>query len=241
MIFFPAIDLKDGQCVRLEKGDMDKATIFDSDPASRAKSFLKAGCSWLHLVDLNGAFEGKPINQKAVENIIKNVKINIQLGGGIRSFETIDLWLNTGINRVILGTMALTNPDFVIKACKKYPGKIAVGIDARDGMVAVEGWVKQTKINALELAKKFEDVGVSAIIYTDINRDGILTGPAIKETVELADRINIPVIVSGGVSSIDDVKEIKNKDCSGIIGIISGRAIYEHRLDVSECNKILGK
>jgi phosphoribosylformimino-5-aminoimidazole carboxamide ribotide isomerase len=241
MIFFPAIDLKDGQCVRLEKGEMDKATIFDSDPTSRAKSFLKAGCSWLHLVDLNGAFEGKPINQKAVENIIKNVKINIQLGGGIRNFETIDLWLNTGINRVILGTMALTNPDFVIKACKKYPGRIAVGIDARDGMVAVEGWVKQTKINALELAKKFENVGVSAIIYTDINRDGILTGPAIKETVELADRINIPVIVSGGVSSLDDVKEIKNKGCSGIIGIISGRAIYDYRLDVSECNKILGK
>ena len=241
MIFFPAIDLKDGQCVRLEKGDMDKATIFDSDPASRAKSFLKAGCSWLHLVDLNGAFEGKPINQKAVENIIKNVKINIQLGGGIRSIEIIDLWLNKGINRVILGTMALINPDFVIKACKKYPGKIAVGIDARDGMVAVEGWVKQTKINALELAKKFEDVGVSAIVYTDINRDGILTGPAIKETVELADSINIPVIVSGGVSSIEDVKEIKNNGCSGIIGIISGRAIYEHRLDVSECNKILGK
>jgi phosphoribosylformimino-5-aminoimidazole carboxamide ribotide isomerase len=241
MIFFPAIDLKDGQCVRLEKGDMDKATIFDSDPVSRAKSFLKAGCSWLHLVDLDGAFEGKPINQKAVENIIKNVKINVQLGGGIRSFEIIDLWLNKGINRVILGTMALINPDFVIKACKKYPGRIAVGIDARDGMVAVEGWVKQTKINALELAKKFEDVGVSAIIYTDINRDGILTGPAIKETVELADSINIPVIVSGGVSSIEDVKEIKNNGCSGIIGIISGRAIYDHRLDVSECNKILGK
>ena len=241
MIFFPAIDLKDGQCVRLEKGDMDKATIFDSDPVSRAKFFLKAGCSWLHLVDLNGAFEGKPINQKAVENIIKNVKINIQLGGGIRSFETIDLWINKGINRVILGTMALINPDFVIKACKKYPGRIAVGIDARDGMVAVEGWVKQTKINVLELAKKFEDVGVSAIIYTDINRDGILAGPAIKETVELADSINIPVIVSGGVSSIEDVKKIKNKRCSGIIGIISGRAIYDHRLDVSECNKILGK
>ena len=241
MIFFPAIDLKDGQCVRLEKGDMNKATIFDSDPVSRAKSFLKAGCSWLHLVDLNGAFEGKPINQKAVENIIKNVKINIQLGGGIRSFEIIDLWLNKGINRVILGTMALINPDFVIKACKKYPGRIAVGIDARDGMVAVEGWVKQTKINALELAKKFEDVGVSAIVYTDINRDGILTGPAIKETVELADSINIPVIVSGGVSSIEDVKEIKNNGCLGIIGIISGRAIYDNRLDVSECNKILGK
>jgi len=241
MIFFPAIDLKDGQCVRLEKGDMDKSTIFDSDPVSRAQSFLEAGCSWLHLVDLNGAFEGKPINQQAVENIIKNVNINIQLGGGIRSLETIDMWINTGINRVILGTMALTKPDLVIKACKKFPGKIAVGIDARDGMVAVEGWVKQTKIKALDLVKKFEDVGVSAIIFTDINRDGILTGPAIKETVELAESINIPIIVSGGVSSIEDIKEIQSKNCSGITGVISGRAIYDNRIDIYECNKILGK
>ena len=146
MILFPAIDLKDGQCVRLEKGDMDKSTIFDSDPVSRAQSFLESGCSWLHLVDLNGAFEGKPINQQIVEDIIKNVNIKIQLGGGIRSLETIDMWINTGITRVILGTMALTKPDLVIKACKKFPGKIAVGIDARDGMVAVEGWAKQTKI-----------------------------------------------------------------------------------------------
>ena len=241
MIFFPAIDLKDGQCVRLEKGDMDRATIFDSDPVSRAKSFLISGCSWLHLVDLNGAFQGKPVNQQAVENIIKNVDINIQLGGGIRNLETIDLWINTGIDRVILGTMALTKPDLVISACKKYPGKIAVGIDARKGMVAVEGWVKQTKIKALELVKKFEDVGVSAIIYTDINRDGILTGPAINETIELAESINIPVIVSGGVSSIEDIKEIQSKNCSGIMGVISGRAIYDNRIDIYECNKILGK
>ena len=241
MIFFPAIDLKDGQCVRLEKGDMDKATIFDSDPVSRAKSFLISGCSWLHLVDLNGAFQGKPVNQQAVENIIKNVDINIQLGGGIRNQETIDLWINTGIDRVILGTMALTKPDLVISACKKYPGKIAVGIDAREGMVAVEGWVKQTKIKALDLVKKFEDVGVSAIIYTDINRDGILTGPAINETIELAESINIPVIVSGGVSSIEDIKEIQSKNCSGIMGVISGRAIYDNRIDIYECNKILGK
>ena len=241
MIFFPAIDLKDGQCVRLEKGDMDRATIFDSDPVSRAKSFLISGCSWLHLVDLNGAFPGKPVNQKAVENIIKNVDINIQLGGGIRNQETIDLWINTGIDRVILGTMALTKPDLVISACKKYPGKIAVGIDAREGMVAVEGWVKQTKIKALDLVKKFEDVGVSAIIYTDINRDGILTGPAINETIELAESINIPVIVSGGVSSIEDIKEIQSKNCSGIMGVISGRAIYDNRIDIYECNKILGK
>ena len=241
MIFFPAIDLKDGQCVRLEKGDMDRATIFDSDPVSRAKSFLISGCSWLHLVDLNGAFQGKPVNQQAVENIIKNVDINIQLGGGIRNQETIDLWINTGIDRVILGTMALTKPDLVISACKKYPGKIAVGIDAREGMVAVEGWVKQTKIKALDLVKKFEDVGVSAIIYTDINRDGILTGPAINETIELAESINIPVIVSGGVSSIEDIKEIQSKHCSGIMGVISGRAIYDNRIDIYECNKILGK
>ncbi|MDG2268762.1 MAG: 1-(5-phosphoribosyl)-5-[(5-phosphoribosylamino)methylideneamino]imidazole-4-carboxamide isomerase [Alphaproteobacteria bacterium] len=241
MIFFPAIDLKDGQCVRLEKGDMDRATIFDSDPVSRAKSFLISGCSWLHLVDLNGAFQGKPVNQKAVENIIKNVDINIQLGGGIRNLKTIDLWINTGINRVILGTMALTKPDLVISACKKYPGKIAVGIDAREGMVAVEGWVKQTKIKALDLVKTFEDVGVSAIIYTDINRDGILTGPAINETIELAESINIPVIVSGGVSSIEDIKEIQSKHCSGIMGVISGRAIYDNRIDIYECNKILGK
>jgi len=241
MIFFPAIDLKDGQCVRLEKGDMDRATIFDSDPVSRAKSFLISGCSWLHLVDLNGAFQGKPVNQQAVENIIKNVDINIQLGGGIRNLETIDLWINTGIDRVILGTMALTKPDLVISACKKYPGKIAVGIDAREGMVAVEGWVKQTKIKALDLVKKFEDVGVSAIIYTDINRDGILTGPAINETIELAESINIPVIVSGGVSSIEDIKEIQSKNCSGIMGVISGRAIYDNRIDIYECNKILGK
>ena len=241
MIFFPAIDLKDGQCVRLEKGDMDRATIFDSDPVSRAKSFLISGCSWLHLVDLNGAFQGKPVNQQAVENIIKNVDINIQLGGGIRNLETIDLWINTGIDRVILGTMALTKPDLVISACKKYPGKIAVGIDARKGMVAVEGWVKQTKIKALDLVKKFEDVGVSAIIYTDINRDGILTGPAINETIELAESINIPVIVSGGVSSIEDIKEIQSKNCSGIMGVISGRAIYDNRIDIYECNKILGK
>ena len=241
MIFFPAIDLKDGQCVRLEKGDMDRATIFDSDPVSRAKSFLISGCSWLHLVDLNGAFQGKPVNQQAVENIIKNVEINIQLGGGIRNLETIDLWINTGIDRVILGTMALTKPDLVISACKKHPGKIAVGIDAREGMVAVEGWVKQTKIKALDLVKKFEDVGVSAIIYTDINRDGILTGPAINETIELAESINIPVIVSGGVSSIEDIKEIQSKNCSGIMGVISGRAIYDNRIDIYECNKILGK
>ena len=241
MIFFPAIDLKDGQCVRLEKGDMDRATIFDSDPVSRAKSFLISGCSWLHLVDLNGAFQGKPVNQQAVENIIKNVDINIQLGGGIRNLETIDLWINTGIDRVILGTMALTKPDLVISACKKYPGKIAVGIDAREGMVAVEGWVKQTKIKALDLVKTFEDVGVSAIIYTDINRDGILTGPAINETIELAESINIPVIVSGGVSSIEDIKEIQSKNCSGIMGVISGRAIYDNRIDIYECNKILGK
>lgn len=241
MLFFPAIDLKDGQCVRLKQGEISQATIFDTDPIARAQSFLDAGCSWLHLVDLNGAFEGRPINQKVVENILENVNIKIQLGGGIRSFKTIDLWLSLGINRVILGTMALNNPDLVIRACKKYPEKIAVGIDAREGMVAVEGWVKQSKIKAIDLAKKFEDAGVCAIIYTDITRDGVLTGPSIDETVTLAKSVNIPIIVSGGVSSIEDIKEIKTKESSGIIGAISGRAIYDNRLNISECNKVLEK
>jgi phosphoribosylformimino-5-aminoimidazole carboxamide ribotide isomerase len=241
MIFFPAIDLKDGQCVRLKQGEISQATIFDSDPTSRAKSFLEAGCSWLHLVDLNGAFEGRPVNQKAIENILENVDIKIQLGGGIRSFETIELWLSLGISRIILGTMALNNPDLVVRACKKYPEQIAVGLDAREGMLAVEGWVKQSKIKALDLAKKFEDVGVSAIIYTDISRDGILSGPAIEETVVLAESVSIPVIVSGGVSSIKDIIEIKEKESTGILGVISGRAIYDDLLNVSECNKVLEK
>lgn len=241
MIFFPAIDLKDGNCVRLKQGDMLQSTIFDSDPVSRARSFNESGCSWLHLVDLNGAFEGKPINHKAVQNIIKNVDINIQLGGGIRNLETIDFWINSGIDRLIIGTMALKKPELVIEACKKYPGKIAVGIDVRDGKIATEGWVDQSQISALDLVKKFENAGVSAIIYTDICRDGILIGPALEETLEFVENTNIPIIISGGISSLEDIIEIKAKANKGVLGVISGRAIYDNLINVSDCVRILGK
>ena len=240
MIFFPAIDLKDGKCVRLKQGDILKSTIFDSDPVARAESFHDAGCSWLHLVDLNGAFEGKPINHQIVEKIIKSVDIKIQLGGGVRSFDTIDFWMNAGIKRLIIGTMALKKPELVIEACEKYPGKIALGIDVRDGKIATEGWVEQSQISAVDLVKKFEDVDVSAIIYTDISRDGILMGPALEETLKFSDRTNIPIIISGGVSSEKDIIEIKKRANDKILGVISGRAIYDNRLNIHACNKILG-
>lgn len=241
MIFFPAIDLKDGNCVRLKQGDMLQSTIFDLDPVARAKSFYEAGCSWLHLVDLNGAFEGKPVNHEIVESIIKNVDLKIQLGGGIRNLDTVDFWMKAGISRLIIGTMALKEPDLVIEACKKYPGKIAVGIDVRNGKIATEGWVEQSQISAIDLVKKFEMVDVSAIIYTDISRDGVLLGPALEETLDFTKNTNIPIIISGGVSSKKDIIEIKKRANSGILGVISGRAIYDNRLSISECNKILGK
>ncbi|MBH87708.1 MAG: 1-(5-phosphoribosyl)-5-[(5-phosphoribosylamino)methylideneamino]imidazole-4-carboxamide isomerase [Pelagibacterales bacterium] len=241
MIFFPAIDLKDGKCVRLKQGDISRSTVFDLDPVARAKSFYDAGCSWLHLVDLNGAFEGKPINHKIVESIIKNVDIKIQLGGGIRNLDTIDFWIKAGIKRLIIGTMALKKPELVIEACKKYPGKIALGIDVRNGKIATEGWVEQSQISAMDLVKKFKSVNVSAIIYTDISRDGILMGPALEETLVFAKNTNIPTIISGGVSSEKDIRQIKKMANEGILGVISGRAIYDNRLNVSECNKILGK
>jgi len=241
MIFFPAIDLKDGQCVRLIKGDLNTSTIFDSDPVKRAQSFIDAGCKWFHLVDLNGAVQGKPVNRASVEEILRNVNINIQLGGGIRDIDTIDFWINLGISRIVLGTLALKNPKIVELACKKYPGRIAVGLDTRNGMVAVKGWLEQSQIKALDLAKKYKDIGVSAIIYTDINRDGVLLGPAIKETVNFARNINIPVIISGGVTSIKDLIEIKKYEDDGIMGAISGRAIYDNRLDISESNILMEK
>ena len=241
MIFFPAIDLKDGKCVRLKQGDLLQSTVFDLDPLARAQSFYDAGCSWLHLVDLNGAFEGKPINHKIVEKIIKEIDIKIQLGGGIRTLDTIDFWINAGIKRLIIGTMALKKPGLVIDACKKYPGRIAIGIDVRNGKIATEGWVEQSQISAIDLVKKFESVNVSAIIYTDISRDGVLKGPALEETLDFANNTNIPIIISGGVSSEKDIIEIKKKAGKGILGVISGRAIYDNRLNVTECNKILGK
>ena len=241
MIFFPAIDLKDGKCVRLKQGDLLQSTVFDLDPVARAQSFYDAGCSWLHLVDLNGAFEGKPINHKIVEKIIKEIDIKIQLGGGIRTLDTIDFWINAGIKRLIIGTMALKKPGLVIDACKKYPGKIAIGIDVRNGKIATEGWVEQSQISAIDLVKKFESVNVSAIIYTDISRDGVLKGPALEETLDFANNTNIPIIISGGVSSEKDIIEIKKKASKGILGVISGRAIYDNRLNITECNKILGR
>jgi phosphoribosylformimino-5-aminoimidazole carboxamide ribotide isomerase len=238
VIIFPAIDLKDGQCVRLFKGDMDKATIYNTDPAAQAKAFETAGFKWLHLVDLNGAVEGKPVNDAAVSNILKSVSIPVQLGGGIRDIATIGTWLRKGINRVILGTVALKNPALVKDACKQFPGRIVVGIDARDGKVAVEGWAKTSEVRALDLALKFEDCGVSAIVYTDIDRDGTSVGLNVESTVDLAYALTTPVIASGGVSAISDLEELKREAGAGIEGVICGRALYDGRIDAKAALKL---
>lgn len=227
MILYPAIDLKDGKCVRLLRGEMDQATVFSDKPWQQAKKFEEAGFHWLHLVDLNGAFEGKPVNAKAVSDILANVNMLTQLGGGIRDLQTIDAWLNAGINRVILGTAALKNPNLVVQACRRFPEQIAVGIDAKGGKVATDGWANVSEVSAIDLALKFEDAGVSAIIYTDINRDGAMEGPNIEETVKLAERLSTPVILSGGISKLADVQEVKQHQASGIEGIIIGRALYD--------------
>lgn len=232
MIIYPAIDLKDGSCVRLYQGDMAKATVFSNSPRLQAKTFEDAGFKWIHMVDLNGAFEGRPVNSDAVRDILNTINIPIQLGGGIRDIETIAMWLDLGVSRIILGTAALKNPELIKTSAKQYPGKIAVGIDAKDGYVATEGWADVSEISAIDLAKKFEDAGVSTIIYTDISRDGTLTGANIDETLKLAENINIPVILSGGISSMDDIKEAMKFQSSGITGIITGRAIYDGRIDI---------
>lgn len=234
MIIFPAIDLKDGACVRLEKGEMGKATVFSRDPAAQGLAFQQQGFEWIHIVDLNGAFEGKPVNIDAVKSILASVTIPLQLGGGIRDIATIKQWLEAGVARVILGTIALRNPQLVKDACRLYPGKIAVGIDGRGGKVAVEGWAETSEIGVIDLAKKFEDAGVSAIIYTDINRDGILQGPDLEGTKLLAESINTPVIASGGVSSADDIRQLKKIETSGIMGVIVGRAFYDGRITPEE-------
>lgn len=230
LILFPAIDLKDGNCVRLYKGDMEQSKVFSNNPAQQALEFANAGFSWLHLVDLNGAFEGKPINGEAIKSIRQAIDLPIQLGGGIRDMKTAEYWLELGINRLILGTAAVKNPEFVMQACKAFPNKIAVGVDARSGMVATEGWAEQSDINAVDLCKKFEDIGVSAIIYTDIDRDGALQGVNVTATAALAQAINIPVIASGGVSGYDDITALRKVQHTGIIGVISGKALYEGRL-----------
>ena len=238
MIFFPAIDLKDGQCVRLLRGEMDKATVFNHEPASQAIIFEKNNSKWLHLVDLNGAFEGRPVNGAAIEGVLAAVNIPVQLGGGIREMATIDMWLNRGIRRVILGTSALRDPALVREACKRHAGRVAVGIDVRNGFVAVDGWAKTAEVKASELARRLEGVGVAAIIYTDISRDGAMEGPNLKATVELAAQITIPVILSGGISSIDDIKRIA-KSGANLAGVISGRAVYDGRVDVAQAVCIL--
>ena len=239
MILFPAIDLKDGQCVRLKLGDMAEATVFNDDPAAQARIFERQGFSWLHLVDLNGAFEGRPVNGKAVEFILAAVKIPVQLGGGIRNLATIEHWLTRGVRRVILGTIALRNPEIVRDACKEFPGQIVVGIDAKSGLVAVEGWGESSTLTAIELARRFEDAGVSAIIFTDIDRDGILKGINFAKTLELANAISIPVIASGGLASIADIERLLQPDCAILEGAISGRAIYDGRLDPAEALKLI--
>lgn len=231
MILFPAIDLKDGNAVRLLRGEMEQATIFNPDPAAQAESFAAQGYEWLHLVDLNGAFAGKPVNGAAVEAILSRVSLPAQLGGGIRDMETIEFWLSRGIARVILGTVAVKNPALVKEACKAFPGKVAVGIDARNGYVAVEGWAETSELKALDLALKFEDCGVAAIIYTDIDRDGAMGGVNVEATADLASHLTTPVIASGGVSSIADLAALKEVEETGIIGVISGRALYDGRID----------
>jgi phosphoribosylformimino-5-aminoimidazole carboxamide ribotide isomerase len=239
MILFPAIDLKGGACVRLLRGEMDAATTFNEDPGDQAKRFVKAGCEWLHVVDLDGAFAGRAVNAGAVQAILANANVPVQLGGGIRDEAGIARWLEAGIARVILGTIALRQPQFVKAACKRWPGKIVVGVDAREGFVAVEGWAKTSSVKALDLALMFEQAGVAAIVYTDIGRDGAMLGPNIEATVDLAFQLTTPVIVSGGVSSLDDLKAVRKHEDAGIAGVICGRALYDGRIDLTRAVKLL--
>ncbi len=237
MILYPAIDLKDGQAVRLYKGEMEKVTVFNDSPAKQARAFQDAGCEWLHLVDLNGAFAGEPVNGAAVEAILAETSVPAQLGGGIRDMETIAMWIDKGIARVILGTVAVENPDLVREAARAFPGKVAVGLDAREGRVATRGWAEETNIMVTDLARSFEDAGVAAIIYTDINRDGAMQGPNVEATEALARAVSIPVIASGGVSSMADL--IALRDTGVIAGAISGRALYDGALDLGEALGLL--
>lgn len=239
MILFPAIDLKGGQCVRLLRGEMSAATIFNDDPAAQAKSFVAAGCRWLHVVDLDGAFAGKPMNRGAVEAIVAAAGVPVQLGGGIRDRRTIDAWLERGVARIILGTVALSAPDLVKEACRAHPGRIVVGIDARQGRVAVEGWAKESACDALDLALAFEDAGVVALVYTDIERDGALAGVNVAATAALARRLSTPVIASGGVAGLDDLRALRAHENDGIAGVICGRALYDGRIDLAAALRVL--
>ena len=239
MNLYPAIDLKDGNCVRLLRGEMEAATVFNNDPGAQAKAFKDAGFKRIHLVDLNGAFAGETVNGAAVEAILKATKNPVQLGGGIRTLDHIENWLSKGLSRVILGTVAVRDPKLVFEACKKFPGQVAVGIDAKGGKVAVEGWAEASELGVIELARKFEDAGVSAIIYTDIDRDGVLTGINWDATIELGEAVNIPVIASGGLASLADVVRLTMPDAHRLEGAITGRALYDGRLDPTEALDVL--
>jgi phosphoribosylformimino-5-aminoimidazole carboxamide ribotide isomerase len=234
MILFPAIDLKDGQCVRLRQGQMSEATVFGDNPAAQASAFQRLGFEYLHVVDLNGAFEGEPVNADAVRKILGELSIPVQLGGGIRNLTQIENWLTEGVARVILGTVAVKDPDLVRNAAKAFPGQVAVGIDARNGIVAIEGWAETSELTAIDLARSFEDAGVAAIIYTDIARDGVLTGLNLTATAALAKEVSIPVIASGGLASIEDVKKLLQPEYSMLGGAIAGRALYDGQLDPQE-------
>ncbi len=244
MNLFPAIDLKDGVCVRLYKGEMTQATVFNDSPADQASRFVVAGCRWLHVVDLNGAFAGKPVNGDAVDAILEVAHANdveLQLGGGIRDMATIEAWLGRGVTRVILGTVALRDPALVKDACRRHPGRIAVGIDARDGKVAVEGWAETSEVTAEDLALRFADAGVAAIVHTDISRDGAMQGANVEASARLAETCGIPVIVSGGVAGLDDIRRVAASRASGVVGAIAGRALYDGKLDLVEACKVLAE
>jgi phosphoribosylformimino-5-aminoimidazole carboxamide ribotide isomerase len=234
VILFPAIDLKEGLAVRLKQGDMTRTTIFHRDPAAQARAFEQQGFEYLHIVDLDGAFAGKPMNAAAVDRILETVSIPVQLGGGVRDTATVENWLEKGVTRVIIGTSAVRDPPFVKQAARDYPGRIAVGLDARDGKVAVEGWAETSQLSALEIARRFEDVGVAAIVYTDIARDGMLQGLNLDATISLAEAISIPVIASGGLASIGDIKALLEPRAKKLAGAIVGRALYDGRLDAAE-------
>jgi len=239
VILFPAIDLKDGLCVRLEQGDMSRATVFELNPAAKALLFQNEGFEYLHIVDLDGAFTGESKNAEAVEGIVARVDIPVQLGGGIRDRASIDTWLAKGVRRVIIGTAAVRDPTLVKQAARDYPGRVAVGLDTRDGKVAVEGWAKTSELSALDIAKRFEDVGVAAIIYTDIARDGMLKGLNLDATIALADAVSIPVIASGGLASIEDVRAMLAPRAKKLEGAIAGRALYNGRLDAFEALELI--
>lgn len=241
MILFPAIDLKGGECVRLKLGDMSEATVYNPDPATQAKAFEEQGFEWLHVVDLDGAFAGESRNGAAVEAILEATKNPVQLGGGVRSLAQIEAWLEKGLARVILGTIAVRDPELVRQACRSFPGRIVVGIDARGGKVAVEGWAETSELRAIELARRFEGVGVAAIIYTDIDRDGVLAGINWEATIALADSVSIPVIASGGLASMADIERLTMPDARKLEGAISGRALYDGRIDVKEALAMLRK